>query len=178
MKKLSEQEIGKQVDNVIGFIKEAFNVDGEVTTTGKECVIIQNDGSRSNGITFVANDKTRGVFMVTLTNPKPEEDGDVKIDPDNPPEFFYRPSDFTIFARMKDGKYWIRDHVDKDYTGHSYDLHTLVHHEFVPCTEKDLPEIEEKHSLYREFVNWSTRSDGHGGSKGGTWEEFLAKKAN
>ena len=66
-----------QLDSVKEFIKEAFCVDGEVTTTGKECLIIQKDGSRSMGVTFVANDSDRGIFMVTLSNPEPLKDNNV-----------------------------------------------------------------------------------------------------
>lgn len=47
---------------------------------------------------------------------------------------------------------------------------------FFPITEEEIPTYEEKHNLYFEFISWQTRSDGHGGVKGGTFEEFLAKK--
>ena len=43
-------------------------------------------------------------------------------------------------------------------------------------TEDDFPALEEKGKDYYEFISWQGRSDGHGGSKGGTREEFLKYK--
>ena len=66
-------DMEKQLDHVKEFIKTAFAVDGTVTTTGKECIIIQPDGSQSKGVSFEANDQERGTFIVTLSNPEPFE---------------------------------------------------------------------------------------------------------
>ena len=67
-----------QLEGVKSFIKEAFAVDGEVTTTGKECIIIQKDGGQSRGVTFNCTDSDRGTFMVTLSNPEPMNEKEVK----------------------------------------------------------------------------------------------------
>ena len=67
-----------QLEGVRSFIKEAFAVDGIVTTTGKECIIIQPDGEKSKGVTFTAEDSDRGVFMVTLSNPEPMTESSVE----------------------------------------------------------------------------------------------------
>jgi len=56
----------------------------------------------------------------------------------------------------------------------SYDI--LKSHGFIKCTESDFSWIREKHKTYYEYLSWSTRSDGHGGSKGGTMKEFLKRK--
>lgn len=63
----------ERIDGVASFLKEAFAIDGEVKTSGKECLIIQADGSESLGITFELNDSDKGTFMVTLTNPVEKE---------------------------------------------------------------------------------------------------------
>lgn len=62
------------LDGVCNFLKQAFCTDGEVTTNGKECIIIGQDGSQLKGVTFVLKDSERGEFMVTLSNPAPMKD--------------------------------------------------------------------------------------------------------
>ena len=44
---------------------------------------------------------------------------------------------------------------------------------FIAITEDEIKEYEEKGEKTRAFINWQLRSDGHGGCKGGTYEEFL-----
>jgi hypothetical protein len=45
-------------------------------------------------------------------------------------------------------------------------------HNFFPIDESELQTYEGKNNEYHKFINWTTRSDGHGGSKGGTYEEY------
>lgn len=47
---------------------------------------------------------------------------------------------------------------------------------FFPISENELQMYEQKHDEYLKFSSWQSRSDGHGGSKGGTYEEYLALK--
>jgi len=44
-------------------------------------------------------------------------------------------------------------------------------YDFIPIQDDELPEYEKKHELYTKNLNWDTRSDGHGGSKGGTMDK-------
>ena len=45
-------------------------------------------------------------------------------------------------------------------------------HNFFPIDESELQTYEDKNNEHHKFINWTTRSDGHGGSKGGTYEEY------
>jgi len=66
--------LDEHLDRVCAFLKEAFAADGKVTTNGKECIIIGQDGSKLKGVTFTLNDSERGQFMVTLSNPIDSEE--------------------------------------------------------------------------------------------------------
>jgi len=65
-----KDSMNAHIESTQAFLKEAFAVDGEVTTNAKECVVLQQDESKTFGITFVLNDSARGQFMVTISNPK------------------------------------------------------------------------------------------------------------
>ena len=71
--KVMEEILNEHLRTTGNFLKEAFGIDGEVTTTAKECIVIEQDGSKTFGITFVLNDSIRDKFMVTLSNPKKME---------------------------------------------------------------------------------------------------------
>jgi len=47
---------------------------------------------------------------------------------------------------------------------------------FISIDNSELPAYEEKHQLYLDYTSWATRSDGHGGSKGGTMGEYLRRR--
>jgi hypothetical protein len=72
--KVMEANMNDHLKTTADFLKETFGTDGEVTTTAKECIVIEQDGSKTFGITFVLNDSVRGKFMVTLSNPKQMKD--------------------------------------------------------------------------------------------------------
>ena len=44
---------------------------------------------------------------------------------------------------------------------------------FEPVTELDFPRMKLRGEQYYSYLSWATRSNGHGGSKGGTIEEWL-----
>ena len=46
-------------------------------------------------------------------------------------------------------------------------------HDFVAISEAEIPEYLEKHEEHYKFLAWQSRNDGHGGAKGGTYEEYL-----
>jgi len=58
---------------VKSFLKEAFGVDGEVTTSGKEVMTIEQDGTKYSGISFTLTDSKRGEFKIVMSNPNPHE---------------------------------------------------------------------------------------------------------
>lgn len=89
------------------------------------------------------------------------------------PKYFYRPNDYSIFHKLENGKYTHEMNLKHSWIGHEYEYDILIKCGFVPCTEAELPALKEKHDLYYEWVTWSGRSDGHGGCKGGTMEEYL-----
>ena len=47
---------------------------------------------------------------------------------------------------------------------------------FIPIKKDQLEIYEKKHQEYLDFTCWQTRSDGHGGIKGGTFGEWIEYK--
>ena len=47
---------------------------------------------------------------------------------------------------------------------------------FIPIKKDQLEIYEKKHQEYLDFTSWQCRSDGHGGSKGGTFGEWIEYK--
>lgn len=45
---------------------------------------------------------------------------------------------------------------------------------FFPIDETEIEIYVKKNIEYHKFISWQNRSDGHGGIKGGTYEEYLA----
>lgn len=54
---------------------------------------------------------------------------------------------------------------------HTFELLTNIY-DFFPIEEGELEYYEVKHDDYMGFMSWQHRSDGHGGCKGGTREEY------
>lgn len=94
------------------------------------------------------------------------------------PKYLIRPSDNAIFQLTEDDCYAHKDSINKDYLYNCYPYETLHNLAFTPCDEEDLIEVLEKQKLYFEYQKWVTRSDGHGGIKGGSMSEFLKIKNN
>jgi hypothetical protein len=57
-----------------------------------------------------------------------------------------------------------------------FTFENLLNYDFIPIDESEIPKYKEKHQLYLDYVSWAGRPDGHGGSKGGTMEEFLNQR--
>lgn len=89
------------------------------------------------------------------------------------PNFIVRKDDGMVFIENKDGLYHTMD-GDTFICHKKEDL--LADELFEECPEEDLPKWEDHKKKYYEFVSWQSRSDGHGGIKGGTYEEFLKRK--
>lgn len=95
------------------------------------------------------------------------------------PKYLVRPSDFNIYE-LDDS-----NNCYRFYKGYTYPdgtrqnaqrNHTFANltenHSFFPIEGSQIPEYEEKCDKHYKFVGWQCRPDGHGGSKGGTLEEY------
>ena len=99
-------------------------------------------------------------------------------------KYLVRPHDFHIFELDETNdcyRSWsTREVLRSDGTRINANPHftyeTLtVYHDFFPISEDEIPLYDAKNNDYCKFTSWQHRSDGHGGCKGGTYEEFLAK---
>ena len=95
------------------------------------------------------------------------------------PKYLARPDDGEVWSLNDDNltyssKRFKDEHPDHITHKHAYE--TLIACEFYSVTEDDFPALEEKGKDFYEFISWQGRSDGHGGSKGGTRKEFLEYK--
>lgn len=99
-------------------------------------------------------------------------------------KYLVRPTDFHIFELDEtNGSYrsWSTRGVSySDGTRPNAQLHFTLENlmenfNFFPIEEDELPLYEEKNNEYCKFMLWQGRPDGHGGCKGGTYEEFLKK---
>lgn len=92
------------------------------------------------------------------------------------PKYLVRPHDYSIFTLNPENNEYYLDlgngHTTMSYT---YDLLVNTHH-FYPAEECELKLYEEKNIEYLNFESWKSRSDGHGGCKGGTYKEYLKHK--
>lgn len=98
---------------------------------------------------------------------------------DNLPDYLYRPDDFAIFYKVEhqgEITYQHEHSFERGYHGHGHKYETLIACDFKPCTKADFKELAAKKKEYYEWLSWSCRSDGHGGSKGGTMEEYRNRK--
>ena len=96
--------------------------------------------------------------------------------------FLVRPHDFHIFD-IDEKTGWYRSYSTRTVTDsegnrprareHMNFMNLTENYDFIPATEDELPKYEKQHRLYMDYMMWHTRSDGHGGSKGGTMEEYL-----
>lgn len=98
-------------------------------------------------------------------------------------KYLVRPGDFSIFEidpsnncyRGYNGPTDSAGNKPKAYDHFTYDI--LVNgYGFFPISEDEIPIYEKKCHEHYEFVSWQCRSDGHDGTKGGTYEEFLKYK--
>lgn len=93
------------------------------------------------------------------------------------PKYLVRPSDFMVWHLIEyEGKQLYQRPKLPDYMAHDhFTFENLTeNYDFFPITEEQVPEYESKCNDYYGFVSWQCRPDGHGGSKGGTREEYDA----
>mgnify|MGYP003975025727 CR=1 FL=1 len=100
-------------------------------------------------------------------------------------KFLIRPHDTHIYELDESNgcyrSYSCRTVTYSDGTRPNAQLHFTFenlteNYDFFAIEPEELPIYEEKHQLYLDYTMWAGRSDGHGGSKGGTMEEFLRRK--
>jgi hypothetical protein len=90
------------------------------------------------------------------------------------PKYLARQHDGAILKRNENGTYsFIESNMHRPY---EYSLDSLLSLNFEPVTEEDFPALKEKGDLYYQYMSWYHRSDGHGGVKGGSLEDFMNYK--
>ena len=98
------------------------------------------------------------------------------------PQYLVRPSDFSIFELDESNecyRLWSRKPITyNNGTRPNAQVHFTFenltkNYDFFPIEESEIETYEKKSSDYYSFLSWQSRSDGHGGSKGGTQAEYL-----
>ena len=97
-------------------------------------------------------------------------------------KYLVRPDDMHIFD-MDESNGCYRSYSTREVTrmdgsrpnaqSHFTYENLTQNYNFFPIDEEKLALFEQFHSIYMDYINWASRSDGHGGSKGGTVIEFL-----
>lgn len=98
------------------------------------------------------------------------------------PKYLVRPDDYSIFDLDENNncyRIWSKKPITyPDGTRPNAMLHFTYdnltkNYGFFPIDEDEIEIYIVKNHEYLKFVSWQTRSDGHGGCKGGTYEEYL-----
>lgn len=95
-------------------------------------------------------------------------------------KYLVRPHDSHVFeVDLTNGCYHSLSTRDSANRPKAYDHFTYENltqnHNFFEIEESEIERYDKKNDLYHEWIGWVTRSDGHGGSKGGTFEEYVKK---
>lgn len=95
------------------------------------------------------------------------------------PKYLARPTDGEVWSINSDWKtYSNKTSKEKNpkHEHHKTHYQVLIDFGFYPVEEKDFIDLERIGKEYREYQNWASRPDGHGGVKGGTIEEFRKER--
>ena len=99
------------------------------------------------------------------------------------PKYLVRPDDFSIFdLDESNGCYrrWLKmpitysDGTRPPAMTHFTFENLTGNYGFFPIDESEIQTYQQKNDEWYNFIEWQDRSDGHGGCKGGTYEEYLA----
>lgn len=91
-------------------------------------------------------------------------------------KYLVRPNDFQIFELDENENYYKLKIKGLKLSGMPFWTYKLLNNlGFFPIEEDEIPIYENKHNEYIKFISWQSRPDGHGGSKGGTFEEYKRK---
>jgi hypothetical protein len=96
-------------------------------------------------------------------------------------KYLVRPSDYHIFEIDNSNQCYRSYTTQVTYTDGtrpnaqvSFTFENLtMNYGFIPINEGELEKYKELHEAHMNYIMWSRRSDGHGGTKGGTLEEYL-----
>lgn len=94
------------------------------------------------------------------------------------PKYLVRPYDYQLFELDSSNNcYRSYEVAEKENRPNAYDHFTLENlinnYDFFEINENEIDVYEKKNAIYHKWLSWSSRSDGHGGTKGGTMEEYL-----
>lgn len=87
--------------------------------------------------------------------------------------YYARTSDGEILELNENGTY---SFTESKKRGHAHEYSPEIIEDnpnFEVITEEDFPRMAKRSEQYYSYISWSTRSDGHGGCKGGSFEEWL-----
>jgi hypothetical protein len=97
-------------------------------------------------------------------------------------KYLVRPNDMHIFEMDKSNSCY-RSYTTRDVRRPSglrplaqehFTYENLTEdYNFFPIEKLDIPMYEYFNNIRTQYVSWQARSDGHGGVKGGTFEEYL-----
>ena len=96
------------------------------------------------------------------------------------PKYLVRPHDFHIFEIDESNNcYRSYEKIEKvnrpnAYSHFTYEILTDGYG-FFPIEENEIEIYEKKNDFYYKYMRWTCRSDGHGGSKGGSMEEYIKR---
>ncbi len=91
-------------------------------------------------------------------------------------KYLVRPSDMEIFViDESNGCYKIYSGDDSSPQALSYFTfdNLTKNYNFFPIDERDVSIYKYFSNIYIDYISWACRSNGHGGVKGGTFEEYL-----
>lgn len=94
------------------------------------------------------------------------------------PKYLVRPNDFTIFEIDNSNNcYHPSTNINTlpSAMPHFTYKNLTKNYGFFPIKESEISFYKEKSEEYFKFLIWQSRSDGHGGCKGGTYEEYIKK---
>jgi len=105
------------------------------------------------------------------------------IIPQKLPTYLVRLNDFAIYEIDKSNNCY-RSFTTKlkypdgtrAYAQDNFTFENLTrYYDFFPIKKKEIPFYKKKHDLYYKWMAWASRPDGHGGSKGGTFDEYIMR---
>lgn len=96
-------------------------------------------------------------------------------------KYLVRPNDYSIFELDNSNDCYRIYTCDVKYSdgtrpnamGHFTFENLTNNYGFFPIEENELEFYQKKNDQYIRFLSWQSRPDGHGGIKGGTFEEFI-----
>ncbi len=96
----------------------------------------------------------------------------------NQPKYLVRLDDYHIFELDASNNcyrsYELREIENRHDAYDHFTFENLTkNYGFFPINAREIEVYEKQNNLYNKWLSWSSRSDGHGGTKGGTMEEYI-----